>query len=92
MQARNLKSPVYSDTQEISIMDKPEQPAPEWVSTSQAAEILGVSRTTIHAMIDRGDIRPERIPFGKNFIYRIRRKDLDSVILRPHGRPPKTGG
>ncbi len=88
MQATDLKSPAYSGMQE-NIMDKPEQP--EWVSTSQAAEILGVSRTTIHAMIERGDIHPERIPFGKNFIYRIRRKDLDSVMLRPHGRPPKTG-
>ena len=90
MQATDLKSPVYLDTQEIAIMDKPQEP--EWVSTSQAAEILGVSRPTIHAMIKRGDIHPERIPFGKNFIYRIRRKDLDSVVLNPPHRPPKTGG
>lgn len=63
----------------------------EWISVSKAAEILGVSRTTIHAMIQRGDLPAERVPFGSRFIYRIDRADLDNVTLKPPHRPKTKG-
>ncbi len=48
MQATNLNSPVYSDTQEIAIMDKPEQQQPEWITAQEAAEIMEVAVSNVY--------------------------------------------
>ena len=50
MQATDLKSPPYSGMQEISIMDKPEQPAPEWITIEAAAEIMGIHEESVRRL------------------------------------------
>lgn len=87
MSAHTLHSEEEPAIPELRIVKKD-----QWVSVSQAAEILGVSRQTVHAMIKRGDLSAERVPFGSRFLYRIRRADLDAVEVKPTGRPPKNGG
>lgn len=53
--------------------------AAQYLSLTQAAEILGIHPQTIRRAIARGDIPAFRVGFGRG---RIRREDLE-VILRP---------
>lgn len=56
------------------------------LTTSEAAEILGVTRWRISQLIQSGKLKAEK--FGQ--IYLIKESDLDAVSVRPKaGRPPK---
>ena len=48
----------------------------EFVSTTELAEILGVSRVTVFNKIKKGEIQATKV--GRNFI--INRKDLYNVL------------
>ncbi|HZH92455.1 MAG TPA: helix-turn-helix domain-containing protein [Pyrinomonadaceae bacterium] len=57
----------------------------DFVSVNEAAEIKGVTRQRILQYINDG-----RLPAQKFAdVYMIRRQDLDSVELKPPGRPRK---
>jgi excisionase family DNA binding protein len=57
------------------------------LSVAEAAELLGVHRTRINQLIDKGDLAATRI--GRAYV--IREADLEKVRERPApGRPPLT--
>lgn len=56
-----------------------------YVTTTQAAERLGITRHAVIALIKRGSLKAEK--FGKSWIIRV--KDLESVRNRKVGRPRK---
>lgn len=49
----------------------------EWLSTGQAAERLGVHRSTLVRYIEEGRLPARKLPTGH---YRIRREDLDKLV------------
>ncbi len=49
----------------------------EWLSTGQAAERLGVHRSTLVRYIEEGRLPASRLPTGH---YRIRRADLEKLL------------
>jgi excisionase family DNA binding protein len=55
-----------------------------FVTTAEAAEILGVSDRRVRALIEAGRLPVEKL-FGK---YLIRKTDLTRVEERTPGRPP----
>lgn len=48
----------------------------EFLTTSELAKILGISRVSVFKKIKKGEIKAERI--GRNFI--IRKKDLGVIL------------
>ncbi|HUX69181.1 MAG TPA: helix-turn-helix domain-containing protein [Cellulomonadaceae bacterium] len=36
----------------------------EWITSADVARRLGVSARTVYRMIDRGDLKPRRLPSG----------------------------
>jgi len=56
-----------------------------YLTTTQAAEILGITRHAVIALIRRGSLKAEK--FGISWI--IKEKDLESVRNRKVGRPRK---
>lgn len=62
----------------------------EALNLSAAAKYLGVGRTTLYHMINRGDLVPVRV--GSTSIRRILRRDLDALCIReeePFRKPQK---
>ena len=55
------------------------------LTTSEAAEILGVTRWRVNALIKSGRLKAEK----KGQIYLIDEQDLKPVMVRKAGRPPK---
>jgi excisionase family DNA binding protein len=53
------------------------------LTTQQAADELGLTRRSVQLLCKTGKLRHER--FGHD--YAIRRTDLESVRVRPKGRP-----
>jgi excisionase family DNA binding protein len=49
----------------------------DWLTTGQAAKLLGVSRSTVMRHIDAGSIEGYRLPGGH---WRIRRADLEKIV------------
>ena len=56
-----------------------------YITTTQAAERLGITRHAVIALIRRGSLKAEK--FGPTWI--IKEKDLESVRNRKVGRPRK---
>jgi len=55
------------------------------LTTSEAAERLGVTRWRVNALIQSGRLKAEK----KGQIYLIDERDLKDVMDRKPGRPPK---
>lgn len=58
----------------------------EMIGVAEAAEILDVSRMTIHRMIDRGDLKPveRKNPILKRPVrVQLRRADVEALRERP---------
>jgi excisionase family DNA binding protein len=55
------------------------------LTTSEVAEMLGVTRWRINALIRDGRLKAEK--FGQIFL--IKEEDLKMVLVRKPGRPPK---
>ena len=87
MQDYSLES--YLEEKGIIISDN--QIIPRWVTAKQAEEILGyISRPTLNAIRDRGDITCKKIvggPKSKRIAY-----DLQSLIDYMRGLPNHKGG
>lgn len=49
----------------------------EWLTTGQAAELLGVSRSTVVRYIEAGTLDARRLPGGH---WRIRRSDAEELL------------
>lgn len=60
----------------------------QYISTNEAAEVLGVTRQRVLQLIQDGRLKAER--FAN--VYMIRRGDLEHIEERPMGRPPKPKG
>lgn len=58
-----------------------------YISTADAAQVLGISRQRVLQLIKDERLKAER--FAN--VYMIRRADLSAVEERPLGRPPKSG-
>jgi excisionase family DNA binding protein len=57
----------------------------DYISTNDAAGVLGVTRQRVLQLIQDGRIKAEK--FAN--VYMIRRGDLDHIEEKPMGRPPK---
>jgi excisionase family DNA binding protein len=57
----------------------------EWISQSEAARIRGVSRQAVALLVKRGRLAVLKI--GGRFL--VRRKDVETFVPEPAGRPPK---
>ena len=57
----------------------------DYITTNEAAGVLGVTRQRVLQLIQDGRIKAEK--FAN--VYMIRRGDLDRIEERPMGRPPK---
>ena len=64
----------------------------DYLTTSQAAELLGVTRRRIVAMIASGRLPVERIGSGKQPVYLIAKGALKLVKDRKAGRPKGSKG
>jgi excisionase family DNA binding protein len=49
----------------------------EWLTTGQAAELLGVSRSTVVRYIEAGTLEARRLPGGH---WRIRRNEAERLL------------
>ena len=49
----------------------------EWLTTGQAAELLGVSRSTVVRYIEAGTLEARRLPGGH---WRIRRSEAERLL------------
>lgn len=58
-----------------------------YISTSEAAEILGVTRQRVLQLIGQGRLKATKVAN----IYLIRKTDLSAVEERKPGRPKKKG-
>ena len=58
----------------------------EWLTTGQAAELLGVSRSTVVRYIEAGTLEARRLPGGH---WRIRRSEAEK-LLRDDSEPEHT--
>jgi len=61
----------------------------EFISTSEVASILGISRVAVHKKIKKGEIKATKI--GRNYV--IAKKDLGGVlerVLSPQSRKELT--
>jgi excisionase family DNA binding protein len=60
-------------------------PANEWMTTSEVAEALGVSRQTVWNWIRSGYLPARAISTESRVIYRVRRSDF-VLWVRQHAR------
>lgn len=58
-----------------------------YISTSEAAEILGVTRQRVLQLIEQGRLKATKVAN----VYLIRKTDLSAVEERKPGRPKKKG-
>ena len=58
----------------------------DYVSTNEAADVLGVTRQRVLQLIQDGRLKAEKFAS----VYMIRRDDLDHIEEKPMGRPPKS--
>ena len=56
-----------------------------FITTNEAADVLGVTRQRVLQLIADGRLKAEK--FAN--VYMIRRPDLDLIEAKPMGRPPK---
>lgn len=56
-----------------------------YITTNEAAGVLGVTRQRVLQLIQDGRLKAEK--FAN--VYMIRRSDLDNIEEKPMGRPPK---
>lgn len=49
----------------------------DWISTGEAARLLGVHRTTVVDYINRGLLPAKRLPTGR---FRVRRADVLALL------------
>jgi excisionase family DNA binding protein len=56
-----------------------------YITTNEAAGVLGVTRQRVLQLIQDGRLKAEK--FAN--VYMIRRGDLEHIEERPMGRPPK---
>lgn len=57
----------------------------QYITTNEAAGVLGVTRQRVLQLIQDGRLKAEK--FAN--VYMIRRRDLDRIEEKPMGRPPK---
>lgn len=57
-------------------------PDHDFLTTTQAAVLLGVSRQSIDRWIRDGKLRARRIQVGKRAVYRIKRSDFSEFVRR----------
>ena len=55
------------------------QPKVEHCTTAEAAEILGVDRTTVSRLVKRGDLEPAMKLPGKTGAYLLARADVERL-------------
>lgn len=53
-----------------------------WYTTTQVGERLGVSRQTVHALIESGRLSCLRLLHGERATIRIRQSDLEAFLAR----------
>ena len=58
----------------------------EWLTTGQAAELLGVSRSTVVRYIEAGTLAARRLPGGH---WGVRRSEADRLV-RDDSEPERT--
>jgi excisionase family DNA binding protein len=59
----------------------------DFITTQEAAELLGVTVRRIQAMITAGRLPAERVGTGRRSVFLIARADLKLVKNRKPGRP-----
>lgn len=59
--------------------------AEDYISTNDAANVLGVTRQRVLQLIQDGRLKAQK--FAN--VYMIQRGDLNNIEERPMGRPPK---
>jgi DNA binding domain, excisionase family len=59
-----------------------------YISTTQAAEILGVTRQRVLQLIEQGRLQATKVAN----VYLIRKTDISAVAERKPGRPAKKEG
>jgi excisionase family DNA binding protein len=60
----------------------------EWLTTGQAAELLGVHRSTLLRYVEEGRLPARRLPTGH---YRVRREDLEKLLEQGEQPEDKPG-
>ena len=61
----------------------------EWITTSEAAEIMGVTQTTVSRLCNKGKLRHKKHGEGHRSIYEVWREDAENYELNYGGRPRK---
>lgn len=64
-------------------------PAPEYLTTGEAADVLGVSDETLRRWADDRKVRHVRLPSGQ---LRFIRSDLDAVLQPVEAAAPSPAG
>ena len=69
-----------------------ERTGEEWISVPVAARLLGLQLHTVHALIDRGELRaeftlPSPRPKSRRRAIRVRRQDVHDFIARSRVKP-----
>ncbi|MEW1952695.1 citrate synthase [Terrabacter sp. NPDC080008] len=63
-------------------------PAGSWITTTEAAQRLGVKRSTLYAYVSRGLLRSERRPGQQESLFDRAQIDAMATSTRPPGGPP----
>lgn len=53
---------------------------PEWLSVKAIVDKLGLSSTTVHKLIQSGDLKAADLGTGKKASWRVHRDDLESYL------------
>jgi excisionase family DNA binding protein len=80
MSGRKIVMVVYT-----TVMVK--MPNGDWISVTDAAEILGLGRRRVHAIIEDGRLKPTKV----GSVYLLLRSDVIAFAKKPRapGRPKK---
>jgi excisionase family DNA binding protein len=62
--------------------------APEYLSTAQAAALLGLSRTYVVRLFDRGSLSGETVPANPHPARRVTRESVEAYLARRPPAPP----
>ena len=82
MVANRLDSSVYKNTNEVWIMDKPVR---EWITTKEAAEIMGITQQAVQRLCRREVIECQR--FGR--WWKVSKASAERYEITPGGRGNK---